>query len=255
MNNEKMELAKVEKPDLKDRFQIGLVLRVAQACKELLDIGSGSGRFLFHIRRRFVKCLGIEVSSESVRFSRDKLELKIDTQLSDANVGKPSVITAWHSLEHIPTTVLFEMLETLSKASDHETRVVVSVPNRASLHFALFGARSAYYDAGNHLHQFSTRSMKMLFARFGFVPVSLHTSLGYSWIGAALSVPNLFTTHNYMYLSLRRRGVGHTIKDRLLIGVCVMAALASLLPTSLLYLFEKVFPARGGVLTIVFRKS
>jgi SAM-dependent methyltransferase len=244
MVNEALIAERMRRPDLKDRFQIRVALSAALGRRRIVDVGSGSGRFLFHVRRYFAEHLGIEITPECLEFGRSELHLNLSPALDAANIGEPDLVTFWHSLEHLPTERMTEVLELLGASA----RIVVSVPNGATR----FGTRSVYYDPENHVHQFTARSLDLLMSRFGFEPIRAYTGLAYSWLGNALSLVNLVTRkHNVLYFGLRRNADASRLSLMFAGGAAVIALVAAF-P---LYLFELLAPRRGAVLTIAYGRK
>lgn len=191
----------------------------------LLDIGSASGKFLLHNANRYKRAIGIEITPESVLFSRQVLSLNIEEDIQDVP-DKISAATAWHSLEHIPEQNLIALLDGLSNKMVSGGRLVVSVPNAASWQHRWFGTSYAYFDVPNHLHQFTPDSLERLMQRFGFQHVATTNSWPYNTFGYMQSLLNLLTnTHNYLYYRLKRRSCKPSlpldIVNGLLLGVCV----------------------------------
>ena len=246
MVNEALVIDRMTKPDLKDRFQIRVALAAACGRHRIIDVGAGSGRFLFHIRRHFAEHLGIEITKECLDFGRSRLRLDLAPSLSAENIGSPDVVTFWHSMEHMPAEAITNTLSILGDV----TRVVISVPNASNL----YGARSVYYDPANHVHQFSAASLDLLMARFGFHHIRSHTSIAYSWLGHALSILNLVSPHNFLYLSLRRDDRKKPFAKRMAIALCAAGALLALILALPIFLVELLAPRRGIVITAVYEQ-
>jgi SAM-dependent methyltransferase len=184
--------------------QVRLAVEAGVRHSSLLDVGSGTGKFLHHARNRFADVTGIEVSGDSVRFAREKLNLRIVPGVSDA-AGPFDVVTAWHSLEHIPAESLLDLVAGLRERCHADTRVVVCVPNPDSMAARLFGGRWAFRDPEAHLHEFSRRSLDVLFARHGFEPDSVQRLWAYTFFAWVQTLCNaMHGPHNYLYYRLKR---------------------------------------------------
>ena len=220
--------------------------------KRLLDIGSASGKFLLHNACRYKRATGIEITPESLIFSRQVLGLEIIEDIQKIS-GEISAATAWHSLEHIPEQHLLALLDSLSNKMTSGGRFVVSVPNSASWQYRWFGKAYAYYDVPNHLHQFTPESLEQLMRRFGFQHVATVNSWPYNTFGYTQSLLNIFTnTHNYLYYRLKRRSgrpsIALDIVNGLLLVICV--------PTGwLLGLADSLNLKHQGVITACFEKK
>ena len=227
-------------------FDIGIVR------KQLLDIGSGSGKFLYHNAGRYSRATGIEITSESLQFSRQVLALDIVEDIQDVP-GEISTATAWHSLEHIPEQRLLALLDGLSSKMPAGGRLIVSVPNRASWQYRWFGHAYAYYDVPNHLHQFTPGSLGRLMQRFGFHQVATVSSWPYNTFGYTQGLLNMLThTHNYLYYRLKR-GSG---KPSLLLDAANGLLLILVVPAGWLFgWLDSQNLQRQGVITTCFEKN
>jgi SAM-dependent methyltransferase len=72
----------------------------------LLDIGAGTGQFLYHARSFFTQVSGTEVSKSAIETAKEKYELElIEGDVTDIEFGRHVVfdnITLFHVLEHVP---------------------------------------------------------------------------------------------------------------------------------------------------------
>ena len=219
--------------------------------KQLLDIGSASGKFLYHNAARYSHAMGIEITPESLKFSRQVLGLDIVEDIK--NVTEVSVATAWHSLEHIPEQQLLGVLEGLSRKMVIGGHLIVSVPNGASWQYRWFGKSYAYYDVPNHLHQFTPDSLGRLMQRFGFHEVATVNSWTYNTFGYTQSLLNMIThTHNYLYYRLKRR----SRKPTLLLDITNGLLLVVAIPFGWLFgLLDALNLKQQGVITTCFKKK
>jgi 2-polyprenyl-3-methyl-5-hydroxy-6-metoxy-1,4-benzoquinol methylase len=237
-----------------DRFKANTLAlfdeRIMKTC--LLDIGSASGKFLYHNARRYSQAVGIEITPESLKFSQQVLGLNIIENIQNAP-EEVSVATAWHSLEHIPSQQLLELLACLSKKMSNGGRFIVSVPNAASWQYRWFGSAYAYYDAPNHLHQFTPESLNQLMQCFGFNPIGTVNSWTYNTFGYTQSLLNIIThSHNYLYYRLKRR----SCKSSLLLDIVNFFLLIFVVPIGWLFgLFDSLNLKYQGVITICFEKK
>lgn len=184
--------------------QVRLAVEAGVRHGALLDVGSGTGKFLHHARSRFEDVTGIEVSRESVRFAREKLDLRIVSDIGDTD-GPFDVVTAWHSLEHIPAESLLRLVEGLRQRCHADTRLLVCVPNPDGTAARLFGDRWAFRDTEAHLHEFSRRSLDALFARYDFHPVRAQRLWAYTFFAWVQTLCNVMPgPHNYLYYRLKR---------------------------------------------------
>lgn len=255
--NDVLSREMVESLDALDRFKRHVLKKCAVRHDFLLDVGSGSGKFLYHNGRLFTKCMGIEITDECVEFARDQLKLSVEKELP--KVADPiSVVTFWHSLEHMPSDTIEDVLKQISSQTSYETRVIVSVPNSDSLQYVLFKEGYAYYDPSSHIHQFTARSLNILMDKYGFEKLSSFFSFPYSSFGYLQGWLNKFNrVHNYLYYRKKR---GYTFdKNRvelLVLDVYNLLLLTIILiPSLLLTIFDYFSLNKGGVITACYGKK
>lgn len=219
--------------------------------KQLLDIGSASGKFLYHNAGRYMRAMGIEITPESVNFSRHVLGLDIieDIKLAPEEI---SVASAWHSLEHIPEQSLLALLDGLSAKMTAGGLLLVSVPNGLSWQYRWFGKAYAYYDVPNHLHQFTPESLELLMKRYGFQLVSQVRSWPYNIFGYIQSLLNIITkSHNYLYYRLKRR----SRIPSLTLDLANILLLTFVAPVGFSFgIVDAINKKRQGVITACFKK-
>jgi len=132
---------------------------------KLLDVGCGTGHFLFHMHKHGWDVSGVEPSLEASRKVRDsgipvyeRLEQLINNTKFDA-------ITMWHVLEHIHH--LNEDLQKLKDLLNTGGWLFIAVPNIESYDARFYGAFWAALDVPRHLYHFSPAHMKQLLQKHG----------------------------------------------------------------------------------------
>lgn len=255
--NDVLSKEMVERLDALDRFKRQMLNKCAVRHDFLLDIGSGSGKFLYHNGRLFTKCMGIEITDKCVDFARNQLKLSVENELPKV-VDPISIVTFWHSLEHMPSDTIEDVLKQISSQSSSETRVIVSVPNSDSLQYALFREGYAYYDPSSHIHQFTARSLNILMDKYGFEKLSSFFSFPYSSFGYVQGLINKFNRiHNYLYYRNKRGDSFNKNKVELwLLDVYNLLLLTIfLMPSLLLTIVDCFSPNKGGVITVCYGKK
>lgn len=252
--NEVLDEMEIQRTLRIDSFKIRTLSRFDREIpkKLLLDIGSGSGKFLYQAQKRYERVIGTEVTPESLAFSRDVLGLNV-VETSAEIPNDVSMATAWHSVEHIPSASLITLLRSLSRKVSADGRVIISVPNGNSFQSKIFGRHSAYLDVPNHLHQFTPCSLQILMAKFGFKPIGVVSSFDYNLFGYVQSILNWITnTHNYLYYRLKRK----TIVPVLSKDIANALALCLAVPCGLIFsIADCVFKNRQAVHTACFEKN
>ena len=148
------------------------------------------------------------------------------------------------------------IMTVLNRHSATDTRIIVSVPNSGSFQFFIFKENFAYYDPQNHIQQFSVQSLNRLMDTYGFNHAVflrqkyMHFRLPQGLLNTCNRI------HNYFY-QRRKRGLpvtGYPIKRFLLDGYNYMLVLLFLPVAGLLSVYDILFPHKGGVITICYRK-
>lgn len=135
----------------------------------LLDIGCGKGHFLAAARELGWEVSGIDSSESAAASARQLygLQILVGDVADEAIPGAPfDAITMWHVLEHVPdpTLVVARARELLRPGG----RLVVSVPNVASLQARVFGRHWFHLDRQRHVFHFTPRALRTLLERHGF---------------------------------------------------------------------------------------
>lgn len=238
-------------------FKKSVVMKSASKFSLLIDVGSGSGQFLYFIKKYFQKVAGIEITEECYRFSKEVLNLDIYKNLNEIE-DNFSLVTFWHSLEHIPTREIEEILSHLKKLSTKDSKIVISVPNSDSVQYHLFGKDYAYYDYPNHLHQFSYKSLTLLLDRDDFEIYRDFYSFYYILFGYIQSILNKFNKiHNYFYYR-KKRGFDFKLSKLKLAFFDIynyLLIIIFFIPSLLLTLFEYFIKEKRAVITLCFQKK
>lgn len=253
--NDSLSISELHKVTSLDKYKSG----VLSFCRNsdvnegnLVDIGSGSGKFLYQNKKKFSAVCGLEITPECVEFSRDVLKLNIQTSIEDTPLIFDAV-TAWHSLEHIPVNALRNIMSVVAERIVDGGFFVVSVPNSDSRQYRWFKKSYAYYDNPNHLHQFSNKSLDILFEQYGFVRDITFQTGPYNRFGYIQAILNKLTgAHNYLYSRLKRKNTPGNLKDDLK----NLAILPFAVPVGLLlWLLDLNAIQNQGVITACYKKK
>lgn len=139
--------------------KLKLINSVSQHGKSLLDVGCGTGDFLYVASKSGWKISGVEPNKRARTVANSKTNnaiLDVD-QLSKWDDGSFDVITLWHVLEHLPNVEEhFEMFKRLLKPTG---TLIIAVPNYKSYDAAYYKEFWAAYDVPRHLWHFSQKSL------------------------------------------------------------------------------------------------
>jgi len=133
-----------------------------------LDIGCGSGYYIWWMEKHGWQSQGIEISAGAVESAR-KVGLNVSkTNLPDAKIPDSSfdTVTAWEVIEHLPG--LIDQLKTIHRILKPGGRLVGSVPNAESWEAKLFGKNWQPWEIPSHLYHFAPDSLMVIFKQTGF---------------------------------------------------------------------------------------
>lgn len=134
----------------------------------VLDIGCGSGDFLYHCKNRKWKVSGIEPNKDAREFASKKIDETIygPDEQKMFNDKSFDLITLWHVLEHIENLDLqFEEIKRMIKENG---RLVIALPNHRSYDAQKYGDKWAAWDVPRHLHHFDLNTITLIADRYGF---------------------------------------------------------------------------------------
>ncbi|NJD77470.1 MAG: class I SAM-dependent methyltransferase [Candidatus Methanoperedens sp.] len=255
--NEILSVEGINKQGLLDKFKQKVLKKCTVTNDFLLDVGSASGKFLYHNKSFFKRCAGIEVTEECISFAKNHLGLEIVKDISEVT-NNISVATFWHSLEHMSDENIQKILDVINSKSSDDTRVIISVPNNESLQYALFGDRYAYYDLQSHIHQFSVKSLDKLMEKYGFEKQCNFYSFPYSSFGYLQGFVNLVNPiHNYLYYRKKRGQTFTKSKGKILFLDIYnfLFLLLFILPSLLFSIHDLIHLDKGSVITACYKKK
>ena len=134
----------------------------------LLDVGCGKGHFLAAARAAGWDAIGIEFASSSAEEAKARygLDIVVADFMTEPLPGPYDALTMWHVLEHLSDPRAAVERARTFLASDG--RLLISVPNLASLQARLFGPDWLHLDLPRHLFHYTPRALAMLLERCGF---------------------------------------------------------------------------------------
>ena len=121
-----------------------------QSIHNLLDIGSGDGRFLKYLQ-----------NVTDIKIFVDEPYAKHDLKsINSETFTKCQVITMWHSLEHIHD--IESKFEIINKCLDSNGLLLIAVPNINAYELKYLNSDWIAYDAPRHLYHFSSTAINDL---------------------------------------------------------------------------------------------
>lgn len=139
----------------------------------LLEVGSGSGAFLYAVRPYVREVMGVEPDAASRSWLKQTLGLNLLEKIPPAGSGQEGfdLVVSFHVLEHVPDPVTF--LSKLSKVLRPGGELVVEVPNVVDALVDLYRVpayRQFYYQKA-HLYYFSQQTLALALEKAGYEAV------------------------------------------------------------------------------------
>ncbi|WP_370323675.1 class I SAM-dependent methyltransferase [Flavobacterium sp. ASW18X] len=143
--------------------KLKLISSFAEEGKSLLDVGAGTGDFVFTAKQNGWNVSGIEPNPKARALAKEK-GIDLVTALDRLPQASFDVITLWHVLEHLPE--LENDIDNLRKLLKPNGTLVIAVPNFKSWDAKYYKQFWAAYDVPRHLWHFSKQGIKSLFSPF-----------------------------------------------------------------------------------------
>ena len=192
----------------------------------LLDVGCGTGDFLYSCLKKGWQINGIENNKNAKNNSRTELSSFIfdDFEFLKSQPERFDIITMWHSLEHIID--LKQTIVDMKKLLTNKGVIVVACPNHKSFDAMFYKESWAAYDLPRHLWHFDKDSISKLFVEHN---MQLTKTLPMCW--------------DSFYISILSEKI-ISKKNKFLKGVIVgllsnVSAMFSKEHSSLIYVFNK----------------
>mgnify|MGYP001365503175 FL=1 len=133
-----------------------------------LDIGCGTGEFLYACKINNYKTLGIEPSHLASKKAVKNYNLKISDDVTLSSIKDDSIdsISMWHVLEHIDNINNF--IVQLNRILKNNGIIFIAVPNTESWDCKYYGKYWAAWDVPIHFWHFSSKTITTLLEKNGF---------------------------------------------------------------------------------------
>ncbi|EAR02795.1 class I SAM-dependent methyltransferase [Maribacter sp. HTCC2170] len=183
----------VKKYSIWRKFKI--VKKYGTDCRTILDVGAGTGDFLFTAKKCEWEVSGVEPNHDARMRAKEK-GVNLCTSLEDLKKNNFSTITLWHVLEHLPN--LNHQIKQLVSLLGKEGTMVVAVPNYKSYDAKYYKEYWAAYDVPRHLHHFSKTAIEKLFSNHGMKVVKTKPMVFDSFYVSLLSEKYKTGRQNYV---------------------------------------------------------
>jgi SAM-dependent methyltransferase len=165
------EVAKRHQNDLKEAYlRVQRLLPQLKPESRLLEVGSGSGAFLYAVRPYVKEVIGVEPDSATRAWIQQNLGVNMLGEIPQDGSEKEAfdVVVSFHVLEHAPDPVGF--LSSLAKVLRPEGELVVEVPNVDDALVAVYRVPSylQFYFQKPHLYYFSQRTLALALEKAGY---------------------------------------------------------------------------------------
>jgi len=179
---------------------------------KLLDVGCGSGNYLYSLRELGWNVYGVELDEGAARYARDRLGLNVlSGTLEQAEFSGAffDVVTMRQVLEHLPdpSGTLAEVYRILRPGG----RLMVEVPNIAGLPATLFKSWWFNLDVPRHLYSFTPRTLEAMLEKAGFTRVKIEHIADTSGITGSLQYLWNARTKDPKSNAIRRSKVLHLV--------------------------------------------
>ena len=142
--------------------KLNLINNCSSSKGNLLDIGAGTGDFLFTAKQNGWEIIGVEPSEKAKGIAIGK-GIKFSDITQDLESHSFDVITMWHVLEHIPNLEI--QIKELKRLVKPNGTIIIAVPNFKSYDAKYYGKFWAAFDVPIHFWHFSKTAIQLLFEK------------------------------------------------------------------------------------------
>lgn len=128
----------------------------------LLDIGCGTGAFLYTMKQACWSVTGLEPDPTARQTANELYNIQpLESQkLFELTPHSYDAVTLWHVLEHVHELHIY--LKKITELLTPKGRIFIAVPNYTSYDAKVYKQYWAAYDVPRHLYHFSPESVKQL---------------------------------------------------------------------------------------------
>ena len=145
-------------------FKKRIVSKLFYRPGKVLDVGSGTGDFLFALKKNGWDAAGVEPAKQA-RESAKALGVHHFESIKKCCSQEFDLITFWHSLEHV--YALNETIKDTVAALKKGGRLIIACPNYTSWDAKYYKKSWAAWDVPRHLWHFSPKSLRIVLEPMG----------------------------------------------------------------------------------------
>ncbi len=156
----------IRKITIKDKRK--LVLSRDRTNTHHLDIGCGTGEFLYECKKNGVNVFGVEPSKAAAEQAINNFKIEVaDSIFSKALINKKfDSISMWHVLEHVHD--IKKSISKINKLLKIGGKIFIALPNYESFDAKYYKEYWAAWDVPIHLWHFSNKNIIKLMSNYGF---------------------------------------------------------------------------------------
>lgn len=161
-----------DKKNIQNNFQkrLDVILKYIPETKgkKLFEIGCAYGFFLELAKRYFYKAVGIDVSSDSIKYARQVLMVDaIDGDFLNYKLSeKYDVFCMWDTIEHLKKPHLF--IDKIAQHINKDGILAITTGDMDSINARFRGNKWRQIHPPTHLHYFSQKTLSALLQKHGF---------------------------------------------------------------------------------------
>ncbi|MGK7391920.1 MAG: class I SAM-dependent methyltransferase [Candidatus Cyclobacteriaceae bacterium M2_1C_046] len=138
----------------------------------LLDVGCGTGHFLYESYKQGLQVSGVETDKQARLNIPGEIKDKVYSSISKIPVNKKvDVITLWHVLEHLHN--LQDSFKELNNHLERKGFFIIAVPNPSSYDAKHYRNKWAAWDTPRHLYHFRPEQVKLLFEQHNILLINI----------------------------------------------------------------------------------
>jgi len=174
------------------KWKFNLIKKYANKKNKILDYGSGKSEFSDYLNKR--------------NFEVNSYEPILDNTNSSNVINqkqKYSIITLWHSLEHIHD--LSKALKQIRKSLDKKGYFFLAIPNIDAIEKKIFKKNWVAYDAPRHLYHFNEFTLNNLLVKYDFKIIKSKTIFQDTFYNIYLSIQSnnlIIKLFKFVYISI-----------------------------------------------------